>query len=190
MHNRKTWAYIIGVALGDGNLSNPNGRAIRLRVTCDARYPILAKDIVKALKTVLPKNVVSIVQAPRKTYFNISVYSNQLGKWIPWKVGKGTKEIQRIRVPMWIRIHQPYRKECLRGLLQTDGSIYKDRGYLMVNFTNHVRGLAIDTYNMLVASGYAPTISKTTERNGKTKYTIRIARQTERLIKDIGLFKL
>lgn len=31
-------AYIIGVAIGDGNLSNSNGRAVRLRVTCDNKY--------------------------------------------------------------------------------------------------------------------------------------------------------
>lgn len=34
-------AYVIGVAIGDGNLSNPNGRAVRLRVTWDTKYPAL-----------------------------------------------------------------------------------------------------------------------------------------------------
>ena len=34
-------AYVIGLALGDGNLSNPNGKATRLRITCDKKYPFL-----------------------------------------------------------------------------------------------------------------------------------------------------
>jgi hypothetical protein len=36
-------AYVLGLAIGDGNLSNPNGRAVRLRITCDTKYPILIK---------------------------------------------------------------------------------------------------------------------------------------------------
>jgi len=42
-------AYVVGVALGDGNLSNPNGRATRLRITCDAKYPRLARKIARSL---------------------------------------------------------------------------------------------------------------------------------------------
>ena len=34
-------AYVIGLAIGDGGLSNPNGRAVRLRITCDIKYPLL-----------------------------------------------------------------------------------------------------------------------------------------------------
>jgi hypothetical protein len=40
-------AYIIGVALGDGDLSNPNGRAVRLRITCDKKYPRLIEHVAK-----------------------------------------------------------------------------------------------------------------------------------------------
>lgn len=39
-------SYIVGVALGDGNLSNPNGRALRLRITCDEKYPGIANEMV------------------------------------------------------------------------------------------------------------------------------------------------
>ena len=50
MKKTKNLAYIIGVALGDGNLSNPNGRAIRLRISCDTRYPFIIESIKEALK--------------------------------------------------------------------------------------------------------------------------------------------
>lgn len=53
---KKVLAYIVGVALGDGNLSNPNGRAVRLRITCDAKYPLLSQKIIANLKILLPKN--------------------------------------------------------------------------------------------------------------------------------------
>ena len=182
-------AYITGVALGDGNLSNPNGRAIRLRVTCDAKYPRLAEHIVSNLRLLLPKNKVSIVKAHGKeTYFNISVYSNKFAMWLPWKVGHGTKLQQLARVPSWIRNHKTFSKECLRGLLQTDGCIYKDRGYLMVNFTNYVEPLAIDVFEMLQEAGFRPTISKVTAGTN-FKYCVRVARNTQKLIDTLRLFK-
>jgi len=54
-------AYLIGVALGDGNLSNPNGRATRLRITCDKKYPLLLNNIIVSLKKLLPENKVTII---------------------------------------------------------------------------------------------------------------------------------
>jgi len=186
---RVVLAYIVGVALGDGNLSNPNGRATRLRITCDAKYPRIAAEIIRNLRFLLPDNKVSIIRAPKhSTYFNISVYSNKLHKLIPWRVGKGTKLQQRIRVPKWIRKNKIFSKECLRGLIQTDGCIYKDRGYVMVNFTNSSEPLAQDVLSMIVALGFRPTYTMTT-RGRSPKYTVRIARDSEKFIKTFHLFK-
>ena len=53
-------AYIIGLAIGDGNLSNPNGRAVRLRITCDNKYPGLIDRIARSLQKLLPKNKVGL----------------------------------------------------------------------------------------------------------------------------------
>jgi len=189
--DRKVLAYLIGIALGDGNLSNPNGRAIRLRITCDARYTQLAEEISRSIGILLPKNKISIVRVPsRTTFFNISVYSNRLAVWLPWRVGKGTKLYQKAHVPTWIRENLPFSRECLRGLLQTDGSIYRDRGYLMVNFTNHTKPLADDVYTMIKKIGYEPTFTSTPiPARDNMKYTVRVARNAEKFIQDIRLTK-
>lgn len=184
-----TQAYVIGVALGDGNLSNPNGRAVRLRITCDAKYPVMNREIISALKELFPDNKVSIVLNRKKTYFNISVYSNSLNEFIPWKVGAGSKEKQRARVPEWIFEKEIFVINCLRGLFQTDGSVYHDRGYLMANFCNNVQELAEDVFTMVSMVGFKPTFHTTT-RNGKTKYTVRIARDTDEFLKTIKLKKV
>lgn len=183
-------AYIVGVSLGDGNLSRPNGRATRLRITCDAQYPILTQTISSSLQELLPKNAVSIVR-PRatNTYFNISVYSNKLNEWLPWKVGAGTKEEQQARVPDWILNDLEYSRACLRGLIQADGSIYFDRDDLMVNFCNNIKPLAENVYSILKNIGFMPTITSTPGKRGGTKYTVRVARESQRLIAEIGLFK-
>lgn len=188
--SKESLAYIIGIALGDGNLSNPNGRATRLRVTCDAKYPELAKCIISALQEIFPQNKVSVVYIPNKnTYFNISVYSNKLNEYMPWKVGCGSKLSQHARVPSWIRMHRRYSKSCLRGLLQTDGSIYQDRGYLMINFTNHIKELIDDVLSMLKLNGFHPTLSKTPAKSGGFKYCVRIAKDSSKLIQILKLSK-
>jgi hypothetical protein len=118
-----TLAYIVGAALGDGNLSNPNGRATRLRITCDSTYPGIAKEIIHSLETLFPDNKVSVILLASTTYFNISVYSNQLNELLPWRVGCGTKFEQNAHVPDWIKTDKAFSISCLRGLLHTDGSI-------------------------------------------------------------------
>lgn len=171
-------AYIIGVALGDGNLSNPNGRAVRLRVTCDVKYKLIREEIVVGLEKLFPDNKVSIVRRA-KTFCDISLYSNELLRILPWQVGKGSKLAQKARVPHWIFLRKEYIRSCLRGLYQTDGSVYRDRNYLMANFTNYTKELAEDVYMMTKALGFSPTVSRTKTEKGNTKYTVRLARNTE-----------
>lgn len=185
---KKVQAYIIGIALGDGNLSNPNGRAIRLRITCDTQYPSLQKEICENLRLLFPNNKVSII--PHKsTYSDISVYSNKLSDLLPWEVGCGSKVKQKPRVPDWIFRRKIFITSCLRGLLQTDGSIYIDRGYKMVNFTNNIENLAKDVFQMIQEVGYHPRIYKIKSPSRNTKYIVRLAKDVDSFLKTINLKK-
>jgi LAGLIDADG-like domain len=186
VNNKKSIAYILGVALGDGNLSNPNGKAIRLRVTCDKKYPLIIKGIVKNLKIIFLKNKVSIIN--KGNAVDISVYSNELENLLGWKAKGGSKIKQKVGIPVWIKQNKIYSKECLRGLLQTDGSIYNDRGYKMVNFTSAGYTLIKDTEYILKKIGFLIKARKVIDR-GKTKYVIRISKNVEKLIKIINLWK-
>lgn len=182
-------AYVVGVALGDGNLSCPNKRATRLRVTCDARYESVAQEIASALQKLFPHNKVSKVNGPKSTYFNISVYSNKLNQYIPWKVGGGSKYKQNAQVPKWIFNERDYIRACLLGLLQTDGSIYLDRGYKMINFTNNISGLTENVKTMMESLGYRPRIYTAKQKSGILKHTVRLSRGVEDFISEIGLHK-
>lgn len=184
--NKKLQSYIIGVALGDGNLSNPNGRAIRLRITCDKKYPLLIKHITNCLLSLLPKNKIAIVD--RKNCIDISSYSNNWQKLL-WRWDRGSKDKQNVAVPNWIKKDKNFTKECLRGLLQTDGSIYYDRNYLMINFVNTASNLSSDVFEMIKNLGHAPNLQKLKQKNGKIKYTVRIAKNTQKFIKKIGYWK-
>jgi DNA-binding transcriptional regulator WhiA len=182
-------AYIIGIALGDGNLSRPNGRTTRLRITCDTKYPTIIQEITSALSQLLPKNKVSIVPGPKPTYCNVSVYSEKLNGLLPWKVNNGSKFLQQAHIPMWIFEDTDYHIAVLKGLIQTDGSIYKDRTYTMINFTSIIEPLADDVAKLMELLGFKPTKSKTIQKSGKTKYTIRLARDTDYFLKLTGIHK-
>ena len=185
--NKKLLAYIIGAALGDGNLSNPNKRAVRLRITCDNKYPKLKNHIAESLKQIFPKNKVGTISRVGCT--DMSLYCNRLPKLLGWGWDKGPKDGQDIKIPEWIKCNTVLIKECLRGLFQTDGSVYKDRKYLMVNFVNISPSLASDVFESVEKLGYSPNIQRLKQPNGKIKHTIRISKDTEKFIKDIRYWK-
>ena len=184
--NKKSLAYIIGVALGDGNLSNSNGRAVRLRITCDKKYPLLIKNIIKNLEIIFPNNKVSTVD--RINAVDISVYSNDLENILGWKAKNGSKIAQKVNVPIWIKQNSTYQKECLRGLFQTDGSLYYDRGYIMANFTSVCCTLIKDVEEMLKNIGFEVKARKVIDK-GRIKYVIRISKNTEKFIRLINFWK-
>ncbi len=174
------------MALGDGNLSNPNGRAIRLRITCDKKYPLIIKNIIRNLEIIFPKNKVSTIK--KGNALDISVYSNDLEKILEWKAKGGSKIAQKVSIPNWIKKDVLYRKECLRGLFQTDGSLYKDREYLMANFTSVCYTLILDVRDILKEIGFETPIRKVVDR-GKTKYIIRISKNVKKFIRIINFWK-
>ena len=183
-------AYVVGVAIGDGNLSNPNGRAVRLRVSCDNKYPKIIERIGKAVQQLLPKNKVSTVDTKRNCT-DISCYSNKLEDFLGWKAKGGSKYKQKVSVPVWIRSNKKYTILCLRGLFETDGCIYNDRGYTMANFVTIIPELACDVIQMIKDLGFQPrkyTIKSKTKTR-KTRYNIRISKDVDNFIKTIKLKK-
>lgn len=181
-------AYVIGVALGDGNLSNPNGRAVRLRVSCDAKYPNLVNNIKKAIQTVFPENKVSTVNKPRNCV-DISCYSNQWEELLGWKAKGGPKHKQNVNMPAWIFKSKKYLANCLKGLIETDGSIYEDRGYQMMMFTTIIPGLA-ESFNLGVKNlGFEPHLYKLESqktKNGSEKqtlYHVRLSKDVKNFVK-------
>lgn len=183
-------AYVIGVAIGDGNLSNPNGRAVRLRVSCDNKYPKIIERIKKAIQQLLPKNKVSTVDTKRNCT-DISCYSNKLEDFLGWKAKDGSKYKQNVSVPVWIRANKKYTISCLKGLFETDGCIYNDRGYKMANFVTIIPNLACDVIQMIKDIGFKPkkyTIKAKTKTR-KTRYNIRVSKDVDLFIETIKLKK-
>lgn len=177
-------AYVVGVALGDGNLSI-NGRAIRLRISCDAKYPELAAKIRQALNELLPHNRVSTVPKTSRC-FDISCHSKHWETLLGWHVGYGSKIDQQVCVPGWIKSNRSYLTSCLRGLLETDGSLY-DRGYPMVMFVTAIPVLAQDVLEMISSLGYYPRIYRIMNEKRKAPiYHVRLSKRVKEFLSLVG----
>ncbi len=179
--DKKTLSYVIGVAIGDGNLSNPNGRATRLRVSCDTKYPKLINKISASIQKILPSNKVTIINRAQ-TYIDISCYSNRWEGWLGWKAKSGPKYKQGVRIPGWIKKKRELIIACLRGLFETDGSYYRDRGYNMMGFVTIIPSLAKDVEESIKKLKFKPHTYLIKTR-GKPRYNIRISRATEKFVK-------
>jgi hypothetical protein len=170
-------AYVIGLAIGDGNLSNPNGRAVRLRITCDTKYPLLIAKVRSSLSELLPRNRVSLVGS-KGNFVNISVYSNHLETLLGWRALGGSKCRQRVKVPAWITEDRSFCISCLRGLIETDGAVYEDRGYPMVIFSTVISELAEQVQAMMQALGFSPRLYRVRQCIGADalKFHVRLSR--------------
>lgn len=189
MHTPNT-AYIVGVALGDGNLSNPNGRAVRLRITCDKKYPKVIENILISLRVGLPDNKVSLVYRNARC-LDISCYSNKLENLLGWRADLGSKYLQRVHVPSWIFRDPWLIRPCVRGLIETDGCVFTDRGYTHVNFTTIIPELATDMERMLTILGftYSTQLIIAKSSNRKPKYVIRICKRGKEFVDEFGIDK-
>ena len=175
-------AYIIGLAIGDGNLSNPNGRATRLRVSCDTKYPKLIKRISDSLGSLLPQNKVGLVKKEGNCS-DVYVYSNHLENLLGWNANDGSKDLQKVSVPAWIQAKEEYKINCLRGLIETDGAIYADRGYKMVIFSTIISGLAHDVFGIFKSLGFSPKLYSIKQKpTGKLKYQVRLSKDVQRFL--------
>lgn len=106
-----------------------------------------------------------------------------------WTASGGSKIKQKISVPKWIKNNKKYTKKCLKGLFETDGSVYLDRKYLMVNFTTAIPELSRDVMEMILKNGFRPNLQFHRTKNGKIKYTIRISKNAGEFIKLVGIEK-
>lgn len=189
--DKRLHAYAIGLAIGDGNLSNPNRRAVRLRITCDLKYPNLINKIFLSLKRLFPDNRVSTVRN-KGNYLNISVYSNHLEPLLGWKAAGGSKYRQNVQVPEWILEQKRYVIPCLRGLIETDGAIYLDRGYRMVIFSTIIQELARQTYSMMALLGFNANLYTLAQKppNAPFKYQVRLSKNVNNFLRIVRPLKM
>lgn len=152
-------AELIGIMIGDGGITN-----LQIRVTLNKRddkeYLTHVCSLFRKLFGVTPsvfhRKSTSEILISRKALVNYFV-----GRGLPL----GNKIAQEIDIPGWIKADQNLATACLRGIFDTDGSVYLDKhpkgDYSSINLaiTSASGKLLFSIYEILASISIAPTIS-------------------------------
>jgi hypothetical protein len=139
------YAYLLGLYLGDGNISRHQRGVYRVRFTLDLRYPMIISECREALAQVMPASRASVQL--RRDGRCVEVYSSS--KHWPClfpQHGPGLKHEREIVLTDWQReLCDRMPELVLRGLIHSDGCrvINRVKGagkhytYPRYQFTNH-----------------------------------------------------
>ncbi len=166
-------AELLGILAGDGHVSE-----YQVSVTTNSDTDKEHAEYVQALLKKLFVVPVSCIAKKNKKAFVVYLSSREVVRFL---IAKGAVKGHKIRggvcMPPWIRTRKSYRIAFLRGLFDTDGSVYVDthrinaRMYKNIGmaFTNRSAPLLEDFRQSLSTLGLHPT--------QKTKYTVFLRRE-------------
>jgi intein/homing endonuclease len=160
-------AEFIGIILGDGNIhSYKKGKKIgvySVKIAGD-----LKKDhdyhvtFIKPLGEKLFGLKAGIQEISKHNEIFTCFYSRELIKYLESHgLKSGDKIKNQITIPKWIFLKDDYLRACIRGLIDTDGSIFRmskrDKNLLRIGFTNHNKKLLADTHMAIMQLGFNPS---------------------------------
>lgn len=139
---RETYAYLLGMYLGDGYLVGRRNGVYCLEITLDQRYPRIVRECAAAVGSIRPAGAKDAGLRSRPGCRVV------YGYWRHWPClfpqhGRGPKHHRQILLEPWQRrIVDEYPQPFLRGLIHSDGCrvINRIRGryeYPRYQFTNH-----------------------------------------------------
>jgi len=116
-----SYAYLLGMYLGDGCLLKHPRRVFRLNVYLDAKYPVIAEECAAAMALVMPASKATIRPHRRCRMLNVVSYSKHWPHLVP-QHGAGAKHKRKIALEAWQqRVVDRYPGRLLRGLIHSDG---------------------------------------------------------------------
>jgi len=150
----KELAFLIGLSLGDGNISKfPRTECLRLTLGSDK--PRLANYAVEVIKQIFNKSP-SIIKRYNSNCFNVTIYQKNLGKRLNIPIGaRGSLEIL---FPSWIWKKKQYLISILKGLFEAEASycVHEKTYTYNFEFSNRNFSLLNETEKALRILGFNP----------------------------------
>lgn len=116
-----SYAYLLGLYLGDGCLLRHPRDVYRLHITLDAKYPVIADECQAAMACAMPSSRATKRRDPHWRMLHLVSYSQHWPHVFP-QHGPGRKHERRIALEPWQqRIVDRYPGRLLRGLIHSDG---------------------------------------------------------------------
>lgn len=139
--NSGTYAYLLGLYLGDGYLASMPRRVYRLRIALDQAYPNIIDECIGAINAIK----ISGKPAARVTREGCDEICSYWKHWICLfpQHGPGPKHSRNIALEPWQQeIVDRFPNSLIRGLIHSDGCRYLNRvgigyQYVSYDFTNH-----------------------------------------------------
>jgi hypothetical protein len=121
---RREYAYLLGLYLGDGCLSEHRREVWRLRIVLDAAYPGIIEECRRSLAAVRPPNRTAAYRRPDSRCVEVSMYWKGWPSLFP-QHGPGPKHRRKIELAGWqAEIVGLNHRAFLRGLIHSDGCRY------------------------------------------------------------------
>jgi len=160
-------AELVGIILGDGNINRfAKGKkvatyALRICGHSEKDYDYLTNFVSKLINSLF-ETTPHFFKAKNTKASYIIVNSKEVIDFL-LKIGliTGNKVKNQVGIPAWIMENKTYSESCLRGLIDTDGSIFrmskKDPNLLRISFKNHSYNLLKDTRKILLNLNFHPS---------------------------------
>ena len=161
-------AELFGILIGDGGITRYQVN-ITLNKETDGEYSKYVVKLVKKLFQIKP----NVYPVKNSKAINISISRKSLSDFLYQNGLKiGHKLNNDVSIPKWIHSSPTYKTNCLKGMVDTDGSVVIEKhtinnneyAYPRLNFTSYSRKLIAQAYKIFVDLGFHPKI----RRSGKS----------------------
>lgn len=185
----------VGIVLGDGHVGLYK-KGKKIGVYCIRIAGDLKKDqdyhinyIKKLFQDLFNLRAKEVLRKKNNERF-LDFYSKELvNLFIEMGIKPGNKIKNQSTIPKWIFSNKSYLKVCLRGLIDTDGSIFrmskKDYKLIRINFTNHNITLLNDVRRAFLNLGFHPS-----KIINNRQFHISRQKEIKRYVEEIGFKNL
>lgn len=142
-------AEFVGLLLGDGHLTPTQ---VTVSLGKKDEYVPFVIELTKTLFKINPKCIVS-PRGDSVVYFGST-------KAVRWLISMGlafNKTKAQVDLPDWIFLRKAFMRGALRGLFDTDGSVYKLKFGTQISFTNKSVPLLYSVRRALLKLGFCPS---------------------------------
>lgn len=150
-----SYAYLLGLYLGDGWMSSHPRGVFKLRIALDAKYPSVVAECASAMADVMAQNRVR-TRRSQTNYIEVYAYSKRWPSFFP-QHGPGLKHLRPIVLETWQQdVVARVPQLLLRGLIHSDGCRFINTGrnwshprYSFSNRSEDIRAIFRDTCDLL-----------------------------------------
>ncbi len=194
-HKNSELSELVGIILGDGNINvYKKGKKIAtysLRICghVDKERDYLTNFVSPLIEKLFGVNSTFYISKCSNAFY-LMANSRKLIEFL-YVIGlkNGNKLKNQSEIPKWIKENPDFSRSCIRGLIDTDGSIHRmskrDSNLLRVSFKSHNSKMLLDVREMFLTLGFHP--SKII--NGNSIYISR-KKDVEKYINEIGFHNL